>query len=261
MIFYLDQSLVPFFSKEKNRFDQLMSLQGEVFRSLENRRTQKIKLGDKYFFIKQHFGVGFKEIFKNLLQLRLPIVSAKNEWLAIQRLETLSIPTQKIVAFGERGLNPATRQSFLMTEALPEHTSLEHFCAAWNDHAPSFSLKYALIQKVAQIAKTLHENGINHRDFYLCHFLLQKNEKNAIFLYLIDLHRAQIRTQTPARWIIKDLSGLYFSSKAVGLTQRDLLRFMRAYRQQPLREIFNKEFGFWQKVKKRGDQLYSEHAN
>jgi hypothetical protein len=104
-------------------------------------------------------------------------------------------------------------------------------------------------------------NGMNHRDFYICHFLLDTATiQTAPTLYLIDLHRAQIRQHTPQRWVIKDLAGLYFSSKDIGLTSRDLLRFIRDYQQQPLRLILNKERNFWQKVKQRGDKTYREHG-
>jgi hypothetical protein len=57
------------------------------------------------------------------------------------------------------------------------------------------------------------------------------------------------------------LAGLYFSSKNVGLTSRDILRFMKAYRGQPLREILKKENVFWLKAKKRGDKLYRKHGS
>jgi hypothetical protein len=119
---------------------------------------------------------------------------------------------------------------------------------------------------VAKIASTLHRSGINHRDFYICHFLLdtsigiEKINDSNIKLSLIDLHRAQIRRLTPKRWIIKDLSGLYFSSKDVGLTQRDLFRFMKAYKAQTLRDTLESEKLFWQKVRERGEQLYSDHS-
>jgi heptose I phosphotransferase len=121
--------------------------------------------------------------------------------------------------------------------------------------------KWALIKEVARITRLLHQHGVNHRDCYICHFLWDKKSTSKVpVLYLIDLHRAQIRTITPTRWIIKDLSGLYFSSKNIGLTSRDLLRFIREYRQQPLRETLAKERTFWNKVKQRGDKTYQKHG-
>lgn len=244
-----------------------MQWHGEVYRELENRRTQRMTFNGKNYFVKQHFGVGWKEIFKNLFQLRLPVLGAKNEWLAIQRLQTLGIHTQEIVGYGCRGLNPAHRQSFLITRELPRFITLEDLGKQWQLQPPSYRFKQRIIAEVAHIARTLHEHGINHRDFYICHFLLDLIEyekspvdnKN-IKIYLIDLHRAQIRHRTPLRWLIKDLAGLYFSSKDIGLTQRDCLRFIKAYRKQSLRDVLNKETTFWWKVKQRGDKLYRDHA-
>lgn len=268
-----------------NVFNKIMLLKGKVYRELENRCTQRIQLHDKPYFIKQHFGVGWKEIFKNLFQLRWPVLSANNEFKAIQLLKNLNIPTLEMVGFGLKGINPARRRSFLITRELPPFITLEDLCKDWRIKPPSFSFKYDLIKEVARIARILHKNGINHRDFYICHFLLdliQYNNNKALFskehsmaglktyfeknnlrrfvkLYLIDLHRAQIRKATPERWIIKDLAGLYFSSKNIGLTKRDLWRFIKHYCEQSLDKIFNEESKFWMKVKNRGEKLYRDH--
>jgi heptose I phosphotransferase len=75
-------------------------------------------------------------------------------------------------------------------------------------------------------------------------------------LHVMDLHRAQIRARVPQRWLIKDLGGLYFSALEIGLTARDVLRFMREYRQRPLREILCDEKTFWGAVRRRAQQIY-----
>ena len=95
----------------------------------------------------------------------------------------------------------------------------------------------------------------------MVHFLLNKKNVSHPQLFLIDLHRAQVRNHIPKRWVIKDLAGLYFSSKDIGLSTRDLFRFIREYRQQSLRIILANEKSFWQKVKQRGDKLYQQHSN
>ena len=244
-------------------FADVMLQQGEVYRELENRRTQRIILGSRAYFLKQHFGVGWKEIIKNLCQLRLPVVSAKNEWLALKKLRQLAIPAPRVLGYGCRGMNPATRQSFILTQELPSHISLEDFCKNWRIQSPAFQLKQQLIKEVARIARVIHTNGMNHRDFYICHFLLDQRLQDSTVkptLYLIDLHRAQLRKRVPKRWLIKDLAGLYFSSKDIGLTQRDMLRFMREYRNKSLNLVLTEEAAFWQRVKKRGDKLYQRHA-
>jgi heptose I phosphotransferase len=257
----LSPQLKKFFTDEK-LFDQLMVLQGKKYRELEGRRTQRIEFNGQGYFIKQHFGIGWREIFKNLLQGRLPVLSAKNEWLALQRLPALNVATMQIAGFGSRGLNPARRQSFLLTNELTDVISLEDFCKTWPIDPPPVAFKRALIKEIARIARALHGAGINHRDFYICHFLLASATiaTGKPKLYVIDLHRAQIRNQTPERWIIKDLAGLYFSSKDVGLTYRDLLRFIREYRMRPWRESITSEWTFWEKVKRRGDRTYQQHG-
>ena len=242
-------------------FDQIMQLQGEVYRELEGRRTQRVTIENQDYFIKQHFGIGWKEVFKNLLQLRLPVMSAKNEWVALEHLKKLNVLTPEWIGYGYQGYNPSRIQSFLITRELPKNISLEDFCKHWQQCAPSFAIKKALITEVARMARIMHSNGINHRDFYICHFLLDVAEllHSRVKLYLIDLHRAQIRKRTPNRWLIKDLAGLYFSSKAIGLTKRDLLRFICEYRNKSLKNIFNKESTFWLKVQNRGEKLYQKH--
>lgn len=257
----IDPEIESLFATPPPLFAQFMALQGEVYRELENRRTQRIILNHQPYFIKQHFGVGWREIFKNLMQLRLPIVSAKTEWQALKHLNTLNIPVPLVKAYGYCGLNPARRQSFLLTRELPPNISLEDLCKTWHTEPPAFRFKQQLIKEVARIARIMHDSGMNHRDFYLCHFLLDL-KKNTMFplLYLIDLHRAQIRQQVSTRWRIKDLAGLYFSSKDIGLTQRDKLRFIREYRKKSLSFVLTRETAFWLRVKKRGDKLYQHYA-
>lgn len=249
-------------------FDYIMQLDGELFRDLDNRRTLRFSLGGKRYFLKAHYGVGWREIFKNLLQLKLPVLGARNEWLAIQRLQTLDIDTMTLIGYGERGWNPARRQSFVLTGALEDTESLEDFCAAWEAQPPAgrtgLRLKRALIRKVAEVARRMHGNGINHRDFYLCHFLLERAAIGREIpaggprLFLIDLHRVQLRRRTPSRWIVKDIGGLYFSGMRIGLTRRDLYRFMVVYRDRPLRTTLREDAAFWQRCRLRAQRLYHD---
>lgn len=261
MYLTLNAELKKYFTLNKNLFSYLMGLRGEVYREVENRRTQRLVFGGQAYFLKQHFGVGWREIFKNLLQLRLPVLSAKNEWHAIQHLTTLNIPTLTIAGYGCMGLNPARRQSFLLTDELTNAISLEDLCQDWSRTSPNVAFKRALIREVARMARIMHSSGMNHRDFYLCHFLWDTTSPLiAPRLHLIDLHRAQIHWKIPQRWVIKDLAGIYFSSKDIGLTTRDGWRFLKEYSQQPLRTVLEREKHFWHKVKQRGDKMYQQHG-
>ncbi len=260
---YIQEDFQQALKQDQDDFDQIMQIQGKIYRALENRRTLQFGRNGKSYFVKQHFGVGWKEIFKNLFQLRLPIISAKNEWEAILKLTELNVPTLRLVAYGEKGMNPARKQSFMVTEALESVVSLEDLCKRWNTQKPSFKFKQALIREVAEIARIMHQRGMNHRDFYICHFLIKENEienltKNNLHLTLIDLHRTQIRRKVPLRWQVKDISGLYFSSMDAGLTRRDIFRFLSYYFEKPWREVLDENDTLLHKVKSRALKLYQK---
>lgn len=109
----------------------------------------------------------------------------------------------------------------------------------------------------------MHNSGANHRDYYLIHFLLRKGfDKDGHIsaenskLFLIDLHRMQLRKRTPYRWRVKDVAGLYFSSMDMNLSTRDLYRFMSIYTGNSLRETLVTDARFWKDVRKRGLRVY-----
>lgn len=249
----------------KDIFEQLFALEGEVYREQKGRKTLRFTFDGKHYFAKLHRGVGWKEIIKHLVQWRVPVLGAQNEWRAIQSLEQLNINTMPLVGYGKRGRNPAGLQSFVVTEELGNTESLEDFCRDWPISPPSLALKRALIAEVARIARTLHKNGINHRDLYICHFLLDVSEgkenidPRSLGLHLIDLHRMQIRRHIRLRWRIKDVAALYFSSMDIGLTKWDILRFVRAYGNKPLRAAMDENKAFWCRVERRAIALYRKH--
>jgi heptose I phosphotransferase len=242
--------------QEDSVFDTLMQLQGEVFRQMPGRCTSKIKLGTRYYFIKQHFGVGWKEIFKNLFTLKLPIISARTEMRAIQALNAIGILTTPYVAFGERGLNPATKQSFLITEDLGDIVSLEDVCANWRQARPSVQFKRHLIRQVAHMAGRMHASGLNHRDFYLCHICLHRAAlaSQPLPLILIDLHRMGVRKKISASHRMKDLAALLFSSLECGLSQQDYQCFLSVYQQYCVSPLSS---AFWHQVNTRAHALYA----
>ncbi|WP_407579173.1 lipopolysaccharide core heptose(I) kinase RfaP [Citrobacter koseri] len=228
----------------KDPFVEVTKLDGEVFRALETRRTLRFEMMGKGYFLKYHHGTTLKEVLKNLISLRMPVLGADREWLAIHRLQSLNVDTMTGVAFGQKGFNPLQRTSFIITEDLSPAISLEDFCARWSEERPDLTLKRTIITRLAEMVGKMHHGGVNHRDCYICHFLLQQPlpaDVADIKLSVIDLHRAQIRRRVPRRWRDKDLIGLYFSSLEIGLTSRDIYRFLRVYFSMPLREILRKE--------------------
>ncbi len=243
------------------RYQQLAELDGIVYRVQPGRKTFAVELDGQACFVKLHGGVGWREIFKNLLAGQLPIIGAKTEFLALKKLTALGIPSLTIVEHGVSGFNPATQHSYLVTKALINTVSLEDFCATWATHPPSVRLKRQLIRAVALLIAKMHQAGINHRDCYLCHIHLDLTAlaNNEIHLFLIDLHRAQLRTSVPWRWQVKDIAGLYFSAMHLGLKWRDYVWFCKHYTQACLiKWSLAQRYQFWQAVERRAYALDSK---
>lgn len=243
----------------KDPFDEVEKLQGDVYRELSGRRTLRTEVDGKGYFVKIHRGIGWAEIFKNLITAKLPVLGAGQELKAIKKLTSVGVDTMKAVAFGERGANPAKQYSFIITEELAPTISLEDISLNWVKEPPQPTLKWAFIKRVAEMVGKMHRAGVNHRDCYICHFLLHTDTEitpEQFKLSVIDLHRAQIRQHLPKRWRDKDLAALYFSVLEIGLTQRDLLRFLKIYFQKPLSAIFKEESELLIQLNEKAAKLY-----
>jgi hypothetical protein len=236
----------------KDPFAEIMYLQGKIYRDVTGRRTMQVKLGNGSYFIKQHFGVGWPEIFKNVLSFKKPILGAMTEVAAIKKLVEVGIATTPLVAYGVKGGNPATQQSFIITEDLGDITSLEDVCADWLSKPPQADFKRKVVVAMAQLAARMHAAGLCHRDFYLCHLAIKKENlaQGKIELILVDLHRMLIDQPSNGSAVMKDIAGLYFSAMDCGFTVEDWGLFKQHYLPQT--------DDFWIKVEARANQLYAK---
>lgn len=275
-------------------FDRIFALTGQLYRHVEGRQTLPVEIGGETYFLKRHHGYGWKRIVRSLLAGRWPVLSARNEVEAICRLNAVGISSVDVVGFGERGRNPATRQSFLLMRTLSDCRDLEKICREWPQQSPSPVFRREVIEAVAETTKRMHDAGVNHRDYYLCHLWLElssvrvsdlelirrplikpkingvtqaEHEPIAIGivgnrsqaplrLHVIDLHRAMLRRRVPLFWLIKDLAGLLFSAWEYGLTKSDCVRFLRAYRGRSTRDVLADERWLWRCVIWRAVQLF-----
>lgn len=261
---FVRPELRPLFATEQD-VDDFMNIDGEVVKHVvKSRRITRFQRQGHAFYMKCHYGVGWAEIFKNLLTLRLPVTGARNEWQALTALQQLGIDSMDVAAFGSAGWNPATRRSFIITDALTDTLDVEQWLATPGAAVPSgeqLRSKRRILRAVGRLAGKLHASGINHRDFYLCHFRLRPGELAALqpaelpHLYLMDLHRAQLRRRVPMRWLVKDLAGLLysgmFSAHNLPLTLRDYLRLVEAYCGTPWRECLRTRRRLWERVLRR----------
>jgi UDP-glucose:(heptosyl)LPS alpha-1,3-glucosyltransferase len=235
-------------------FAHMENLQGDVARELPDRQTLKFFINDLGYYRKWHRGVGWGEIIKNLVRGRPPILGAVNEWQALNRMRALGIPGLAPVAFGVRGKNPARQESFIVTRELANVIQLDHF---FSQREYSVVTKRAIITRTAEIARALHGAGINHRDFYLCHFMLdERSVTGDLQITLMDLHRAQLRWHVPERWLVKDLGGLLFSSLNLDFNRRDFFRFLKVYFGSDLRSLLQQHEHRLERIVRRARATY-----
>ena len=259
MIRHHEIFLAPPFSelwKDADPFAEAAALEGEEFRKVKSRRTFRFEVEGRGFFAKIHHGVGWREIFKNLFQFKLAVLGAANEFYALKKLHTLGVDTMTAAAYGSKGINPAVRESFLITEELKNMVTLEDLGRT----ALPGAVRRRLIKLVAESAGRMHASGINHRDCYICHYLTCKETLSMPGkVFVIDLHRAQLRRQIPYRYHIKDVAGLHFSSMDAGLSRQDRLRFISCYCRNFPALRNNKKF--WCDVERTAVKLYKkEHG-
>lgn len=95
--------------------------------------------------------------------------------------------------------------------------------------------KRSCLRAVARSVSLLHAQHRFHKDLYLCHFFVPtpaavSGAVSPDTVYLIDLHRMARHRLLGWYFRVKDLAQLLYSSWQVpGITDRDRLRFLRAY--------------------------------
>lgn len=213
-----------------NPFDTLMTMRGEVYRQQGNRETLRVWIDHQPYFMKRYV----HEIFK---------AGAKSEWEALRLCDTLGVSVPALKGFGARGT-----QSFVLMEDLVEAESLENITVNW-------AQKNTIIKKLAMIARTLHQKGYYHRDFYLCHFFWDSKKEK---LSLIDLHRLFRPRFFKKHYQVKDLSGLFFSAMDMNLRRRDVFLFLRHYFNIPLRDVLKTKSHLLAMCEKKAIALYQK---
>jgi hypothetical protein len=162
---------------------------------------------------------------------------ALQEWHHLEWARAAGLPVPAAVAAAEY-IGPWGRlQSFLAVEELhgmlPLHEAIPAAAAAL-DPLTFHRWKRSLIVEMARLTRALHDNCWFHKDLYLCHFYIAREDTETLppwrgRVHLIDLHRLGRHPWTWPLWQAKDLAQLLYSSSVVGVSTRDRLRFWREY--------------------------------
>lgn len=217
-------------------FSDFMSFQGgRVLKRLPSRTIRKLELqtdkGLKTFFLKSHNShISIADSLRSFLS-GFSRSWGKKEWEVIHAFHECGIPTLTAVAAGE-DVSWVHQKSFLITEELQGFQSLEMYLKSQFILPLSKEkviIKRALIKEVADIARTMHGAGFNHRDFYCCHIFIKHGEDGKRQWRVLDLQRVDRRRWFRRRWIIKDLAALNYSAPAPAISVIDRLRFLKYY--------------------------------
>ena len=189
-------------------FDQIFNLKGNILRSVANRTTEFIEHGDitQSFYIKKHCELKIYECLKSILSLKLPVFGAKNEFIALKKLNENRFLTITPIAYAASGF--VFKKSFLITQPLEGMVQLD-------EYLPQLSLAFqkSIIKKVCAIINGIQTMGMLHRDLYLCHFWIKQNDHmdHNHEIYLIDLHRAVFKSKISSKDRLKELADFIFS--------------------------------------------------
>lgn len=196
--------------KENNLqvLEDFMSLpRDNSFRDVPNRLTVglDLKSQDKTIriYLKRHWEDQKKKSTK-------PHFEAKSEADNLLLLRKCNIPVPDMVAVGW-GYIDQRSVGFVGINEVPGLQG-DHFIEKYKSQDNWPQIEKDLTTKLAVLSKGFHGQGFNHRDFYLCHFFVDLDDKSETHLNLIDLQRVQKRSMFRERWIVKDLSQMCYSS-------------------------------------------------
>ena len=157
-----------------------------------------------------------------------------------EELDRAGIAVPHTIAYGYQWSGLFEKRSFIMIQEIPDATSLEEkLPPCLTDFSPAMARRRrAFIRQVADFVRRFHGTGCRHRDLYICHLFLDKNEK----LHLIDLHRVFKPALLGQRFRIKDIAQLYYSAPGRFISRADRLRFYLHYRQKNKLTLWDKYF-------------------
>lgn len=181
------------------------------------------------FYVKKISTRGLLGTIKNLLRGS----AARREWINAQEAMQRGVSTAVPIAWGERNLRIFSRDSFFISEEIPDAAALDRFVADMNEElSPKErrARRYELIREMARFTAHLHEVGLLHDDFHAGNFLVQTQQGRAggPRIFLIDL--AAVRFVAPLFWPQSRNNLVVLNAEWTDrTTSRERLQFCRTY--------------------------------
>jgi Lipopolysaccharide kinase (Kdo/WaaP) family. len=238
-----------------NSFDLIWRYHGgETIKNIRARAVIRIEIqyrGEKRrFYLKRHNQECV--VFRRLLAFfypKLALSQGLREFGNICDFRKYNLPTVAPVAAGENFPRFFHVRSFLITEDFSPFISLEDLLR----DRPQFltgkdgvARKKILLKKVALLARRMHQEGFNHRDFNATHILLHYGNGSDIpKIALFDLQRVDRRRFLKFRWMIKSLSELNYTLPDGLFEAEDRIYLFQAYKGKNRLRCWDRLQWFW----------------
>jgi len=221
------------------QFDSFESINGDSVKKIEARSVIRFQLTHQNqknaIYLKRHNleFVGFSRLFSRFFP-KWGLSQGRLEFENICDFRNSNLPTVIPVAAGEKFFRFFWAESFLITEDFSPYISLEtlledrpHFYTG-----PEGKLKKRiLINEIAVLARKMHQNGLNHRDFNATHILLHyDNGSDVPKIALFDLQRINRNRFSKFRWKIKSLARLNYTLPDDIFSAEDKLNIFLSYK-------------------------------
>jgi hypothetical protein len=179
------------------------------------------------FFMKRFIQPHFKDMLSAFCYFGKLCSQAEVEWRNAKILLKNGIETYHPVCFGVQSRLGLEQQSFFITEQISGPCLTDYLSRSWKDLDDTE--KKALVVNLGAFFQRIHTAGIRLPDSYLWHiYRIEPVNNGSYTLGIIDLHRMQICTHSPAR-AAKDLGAFLFSLPDGFMDQRFWALFMDSY--------------------------------
>ncbi len=173
---------------------------------------------------------------------------AKRTWIASSYLVSKSIETPSPIGFLDRRQDGRLIESYFLATYVPDITTFKDELIRLFRYEPQCEKFMALMQRVADAVRKMHDSGFLHNDLGNQNILLYRTG-DAIRgnVQFIDLNRARIRTRMTDRERARDISRIYLPS--------DLMRVFKEMYFAPA--VPSADFMKWEKIYRK---LYAVHS-
>jgi tRNA A-37 threonylcarbamoyl transferase component Bud32 len=210
------------------RLDEWLAAgQAQVVKDGPHRTVYHVTLPDCDFYVKRNRLMNTRAWLRELVRP----AKARIEYDRARAVAAAGIATVTPLAVGRSVAENGPGESYLITLGLQRTEQLDTFLMTI---LPSFEaqrqtrVRQRIAVALGEFIAAMHDAGVNHADLHPGNLLVRLDEKEAIDLYLIDLHA--VRLQAPLDWSASRdnlvILNHWFSMRA---SRSDRLRFWRSY--------------------------------